>query len=95
MPPRPARSAGPGPRRRRAAAGQEGEALQVIAQLVEAVGGMAGELFLRCGRTCAIAGQPAREKLLYFSEFGGIGFVKPYFGMRSPPSLTGQASVKP
>ena len=41
-----------------AAAGQEGEALQVIAQLVEAVGGMAGELFQRCGQADGIAGQP-------------------------------------
>ena len=43
-----------------AAAGHEGEALPVIAQLAEAVGEMADELFQRCGQARGIAGCEAR-----------------------------------
>lgn len=46
-----------------AAAEQKDKARQVLAQLVDAVGGMADELFQRCGETGGVAGQPAAEEL--------------------------------
>jgi len=63
-----------------AAAEQEGEPLQVVAQLSEAVGGVADEVFQRWAEAAGVTGQPLAEELQHFGEFGGFGAVEPYFG---------------
>jgi len=51
---------------------QEAEAVQVLAQLAGAVGGVAGEVFQRCAKAGGVTGQPAAEELQQLSELGGI-----------------------
>ena len=63
-----------------AAAKQEDEPLQVLAQLREAVGGVADELFQRGTEAGGVAGQSAAEELQHFGELGGVGDLEPYFG---------------
>ena len=46
-----------------AAAEQEDEPLQVAVQLLDAVGGVAGEFFQRCGEAGGVAGEPLAEEL--------------------------------
>ena len=63
-----------------AAAEQEGKALQVLAQLRDAVGGMADELFQRWAQAAGVAGQPLAEELQQFRELSRVGDVKFNFG---------------
>jgi hypothetical protein len=65
-----------------AATEQEDEPLQVLAQLADVIGGVAGELCQRGGQAGGVAVKPAGEELQHFREFGGVGSVKPYFGHR-------------
>jgi hypothetical protein len=50
------------------AAEQKGEPVQVGAQLREAVGGVADELFQRWAEAGGIAGKPAGEELQHFQR---------------------------
>jgi hypothetical protein len=58
-----------------AAAEQEDEPLQVTAQVVQAVGGVADELCQGGGHAGGVAGQPFAEELQHLGEFGGVGGV--------------------
>jgi hypothetical protein len=49
---------------------QEGEAVQVGAQLGGAAGGVTGEIFQRCGEAAGVAGQPIFEEVQELDEFG-------------------------
>jgi hypothetical protein len=53
-----------------AAAEQEDEALQILAQLREAVSGVADELFQRWAEAAWVVGQPVAEELQRLGEFG-------------------------
>jgi hypothetical protein len=53
------------------AAEQEDEALQILAQLREAVSGVADELFQRWAEAAWVVGQPVAEELQHLGEFGG------------------------
>src|SRR5258707_460211 len=46
-----------------AAAEQEGEPVQVVAQLLDAVGRVAGKLFQGRGQAAGVAGEPVAEEL--------------------------------
>ena len=59
-----------------AAAEQEDEPLQVLAQLADAVGGMAYEVFQAGAKPGGIAGQPLAEELQQLGEFGGVDDVQ-------------------
>jgi hypothetical protein len=63
-----------------AAAEQEGEALQVVAELGDVRGGVAGELFQGGGEAGGVAGQPAGEELQHFGELGCVTGVEVYLG---------------
>jgi hypothetical protein len=58
---------------------QEGEPVQVLAQLAEVVCGVADELFRGGAEAAGIAGQPLGQELQQFGELGGVGSVEPYF----------------
>jgi hypothetical protein len=47
---------------------QQGEPVQVLAQLGVAVGGVADELFQGCGQAGGVAGQPLAEELQDFGK---------------------------
>jgi len=64
-----------------AAAEQEDEPFQVLAQLADAVGGMTHEVVQGGAKPGGIAGQPAGEELQYLSEFGRVGCVQLMSGM--------------
>src|SRR5690349_22339980 len=58
-----------------AAAEQEGEPVQVLAQLTGAIGGVADEFFQRCAEAARVTGKPAGEELQQLSEFGRVSGV--------------------
>jgi hypothetical protein len=59
-----------------AVAEQEDKALQVLAQLLDAVGGVADELVERGAQTGRVAGQPFAEELQHLRELGRLAGVQ-------------------
>ena len=64
------------------AAEQEGEPVQVLAQLADVVGGVADELPQGGAEAAGIAGQPACQELQQLGELGRVYDVQPKFGHR-------------
>ena len=62
-----------------ASAEQEDEPLQIAAQVLDPVGGVAHELFQGSGQAARVVGQPLAEELQHFGQFGSVGSVEPYF----------------
>jgi hypothetical protein len=67
--------------------------VQVLAQLAGAVGGVAGELFRRCGQTGGVMAEPAGEQLQVLGELGRVAGVQGHLGMGSPPSQAGRVGL--
>lgn len=63
-----------------AAAEQEDEAVDVVAQVLDAVGGVADKLFQRCAEAAGVAGQPLTEEGHHLGEFSGIGGIEDHAG---------------
>ena len=64
------------------AAEQEGEPVQVLAQLADVVGGVTAELAQGDAEAPPIAGQPLAEELQQLGELGRVHDVQPDFGHR-------------
>jgi hypothetical protein len=81
-----------------AAAEQEDEPLQVTAQFVQAVGGVANELCQRGAGAVGVTVQPLAEKLQHLGEFGGVELVGhggslSFLGERGRGALIGGADL--
>ena len=50
------------------------------AKVLDAVGGVAHELFQRRGQAGGVTSQPASEESQHFGEFGCVAGVQPHFG---------------
>ena len=61
------------------AAEQEGEPVQILAQLADVVGGVADELFQGGAEAARIAGQPPAEELQQLGELGRVHDIEPEY----------------